>query len=141
MGSNGEATLLFGSQHTKLNLMAYHPQPIHIIRLWQIFLDNVNPLIKIIHAPTVQQQILEISTDLGSVSKGMEALLFSIYSLAILSVDDAYCKDMFGEETSTLLAKYQYGAQQALLNAEFLRPSSLVVLQALVLYLVSPFGF
>ena len=67
----------------------------------------------------------------------MEALLFSIYSLAITSMSDAHCKDVFGDERSFLIAKYQFGAQQALLNAEFLRPSTLAVLQALFLYLVS----
>lgn len=102
-----------------------------------MFLDNVNPLIKVIHAPTTQQQILETSTNLASVSKGMEALLFSIYLLAITSIDDVRCKEVFGEERILLLARYQFGTQQALLNAEFLRPSSLAVLQALLIYLVS----
>lgn len=137
MGANNAAVLLFGSQHTNVNLTTLHPQPMDIMRLWQIFVDNVNPLIKVIHAPTIQQQILEISMALESVSKGMEALLFSIYLLAVTSIDDARCKDVFGEERSSLLARYQFGAQQALLNAEFLRPSSLVVLQALLIYLVS----
>lgn len=137
MDSNNHAVLLCGSQHTNVDLKALHPQPIHIFRLWQQYLDNVNPLIKILHGPTFQLQVLEASTDLENISKDMEALLFSIYSLAITSISDAHCKDVFGDERSSLLAKYQYGAQQALLNAEFLRPSTLAVLQALLLYLVS----
>jgi Fungal specific transcription factor domain len=136
MVSNNAAVLLFGFQHTHTNLTSLHPQPMDIMRLWQTFLDNVNPLIKVIHAPTIQQQIIETSTNLEGVSKGMEALLFSIYLLAVTSIDDARCKDAFGEKRSLLLARYQFGAQQALLNAEFLRPMSLVVLQALVIYLV-----
>jgi hypothetical protein len=54
-----------------------------------------------------------------------------------MSIDDARCKDVFNEDRCLLLASYQFGAQQALLNAEFLRPSSLVILQALLIYLVS----
>jgi hypothetical protein len=137
MGVNNTAALLFGSQHTQTVLIDLHPPPVDIIRLWQIFLENVNPLTKVIHAPTVQQQVVEASINLGGLAKSMEALLFSIYSLAITSIDASRCKIVFGEDRSILLERYQFGAQQALLNAEFLRPSTLAVLQALLLYLVS----
>jgi hypothetical protein len=137
MDTNNAAVLLFGSQHRHANLTTLHPQPMDIVRLWQMFLDNVNPLVNVIHAPTIQHQILETSTNLESVSKGMEALLFSIYLLAITSIDDVRCKEVFGEDRMLLLARYRFGAQQALLNAEFLRPSNLLVMQALLIYLVS----
>ena len=39
--------------HYATDLLAMHPNPLIIFRLWQIFLDNVDPLIKIIHAPTI----------------------------------------------------------------------------------------
>lgn len=100
--------LLCGSQPTNPNLSALHPQPVHIFRLWQTFLDNVNPLIKIFHAPTVQQQILENSGNLENVSKEMEALMFGIYSFAVTSLDDANCQTMIGEEKASLLGKYQF---------------------------------
>ena len=134
---DNNAALLFGSQHAPVDLRSLHPQPIHIIRLWQHYLDNVNPLVKILHGPTFQQQVLEASIDLGNILRDMEALLFSIYSLAMITITDEQCKDVFGDERSNLLSRYQFGAQQALLNANFLRPSTLVVLQALLLYLVS----
>jgi hypothetical protein len=136
MGSDNAAVLLFGSSHKSTELTAFHPHPMDIMRLWQMFLDNVNPLTKVIHAPTLQQQIIEASINLEGISKGMQALLFSIYVLSIKSIDELRCKSVFGEDKSSLLERYQFGAQQALLNAEFLRPSSLMVLQALLLYLV-----
>lgn len=30
-----------------------HPPKAHVLMLWQIFKDNVDPVVKIIHAPTV----------------------------------------------------------------------------------------
>lgn len=63
--------------------------------------------------------------------------MFSIYSMAVVSLDDAQCLSIFGHEKQVLLAKYQSAVQQALVNAGFLRSSDLVVLQALPLYLVS----
>ncbi len=128
--------LIFGSYPTNTSLSAFHPQPVHIFRLWQTFLDNINPLVKLFHAPTVQQLIIEASGSLDDVSKSMEALMFAIYSSAVTSLSNADCESMIGEAKSTLLARYQFGTQQALISAGFLKSSDLVVLQAFVLFLV-----
>ena len=128
--------VLFPYQPTE-NLHDLHPAPIHIFRMWQTFLDNINPLTKILHAPTVQQQILDASSNLGKISKGTEALMFSIYACSVMSLTDVECKATFGEEKSILLSRFQSGARKALLRAGFLRSSELIILQAYVLYLVS----
>jgi hypothetical protein len=109
----------------------------HIFRLWQTFLDNVNPLIKIFHAPTVQQQVLDASADLAKVSKRMEVLMFGIYATAVNSLDEQEVKTIFCEEKSILLNRYQSGCRQALLRAGFLRSSDMTILQGFVLYLVA----
>ena len=127
--------LVFGEQGTK-DLADLHPSPLHIFRLWQIFLDNVNPLVKIIHAPTVQQQILDASADLGRVSENTEALMFGVYCMSIASTTTEDCKAFFGKDRDLLLAQYHAGARKALTNAGLLRSSDLVVLQAFTLYLV-----
>lgn len=64
--------------------------------------------------------------------------MFAIYSMAILSLEDTRCVYLFGQERAKLLAKYQSATQQALVNAGFLKSSNIMVLQALLLYLVSP---
>lgn len=118
------------------SLTASHPPPVHIFRLWQVFIDNVNPLTKIMHAPTVQQAILNASGDLDKVSASTEALMFAIYHFAIVSMDDEECQSILGESRPIMLAKYSTATQQALINAKVLRTSNLMVLQALTLYLV-----
>lgn len=128
--------LLFGNRPQNATLTSQHPSPVHIFRLWQTFLDNVNPLIKIFHAPTVQQEILRASANLENVSKSMESLMFGIYYFAATSLNEEECQNSFGMDRTSLLVSYQYGAQQALLNASFLKTSDIVVLQALALYLV-----
>lgn len=114
-----------------------HPQPVQIFRLWQTFLDNVNPLVKILHTPTVQQLVLETSGNLKDVSKSITALMFAIYLSAVNSLSNAECESMVGQGKSVLLANYYLGSQQALISAGFLKSSDLVVLQAYVLFLVS----
>ena len=131
-----EADLLFGLLPSTTDLSNLHPQPIHIFKLWQTFLDNVNPLTNIIHAPTMQHSILEAAGDVKHVPRGFEALMFAIYAFAVTSLSPGDCESMFEEPKLSLLAKYRLGTQKALIRAEFLRSSDLVILQAFVLYLV-----
>lgn len=114
-----------------------HPTPIIIFQLWQTFLDNVNTLIKLIHAPTLQQQLLEATLNLDQVPKNLEALMFGIYSMAIASMSDDNCRKLFNDERMNILKQYQAGARLALRNVDYLRSTDVVVLQAFVLLLVS----
>ncbi|KAE8442920.1 hypothetical protein EG329_002524 [Mollisiaceae sp. DMI_Dod_QoI] len=129
--------ILFGSGMEPKNLTLLHPDPVHIFRLWHVYLDNVNPLFKITHSPTVQQQIIEASSNLGDVTPAFEALMFAIYCSATLSMTEEECVSIFGEDRDTLILRYRNGCQQALINASFLRTSDLQVLTALFLYLLS----
>jgi hypothetical protein len=114
-----------------------HPPAVHIFRLWQTYLVNVNPLVKIFHAPTVQQTILDASGDLEKLSRPTEALMFAIYFLAVTSMSDADCQSILKEPRQTLLSKYCHATQQALINSKFLKSLNISTLQALALYTVS----
>lgn len=132
-----DGAFLMGLAPTRARLTALHPPPVHIFRLWQAYLDYVNPLIKILHAPSMQQVILEAIGDLKNIARANEALMFAIYASAVNSLDNGECESMFGSDKVSLLAKYQWAAQQALIKAGYLKTSSVVVLQAYLLYLVS----
>jgi hypothetical protein len=135
-----------------IDLPSLHPPPVQIFVLWQAFLNNVHPLLRLLHAPTVQQQLLTTALDLSAASPAVHALLFAIYANAVVSMrDDAYMAAM-NEESSTrgeayiaaindqrwtLVSRYTTACQYALQKAEFLRSSDLTVLQAFVLHLVS----
>ncbi|CEJ56990.1 hypothetical protein PMG11_05700 [Penicillium brasilianum] len=129
------------SHGSREGLADLHPNPLHIFKLWQTFLERVNPLTKIVHAPTVQQQILEAMSDLKQVSKDFEALMFSIYCISLISLQAGDVVKAFGESKKKLLSRCRRGAQQAFRNASFLRTSSTVVLQAFILYLLSMRAF
>lgn len=121
---------------TRVDLHDLHPSPLHIFKLWQTFLERVNCLTKIVHAPTVQQQILEAMSDLKQINKDFESLMFSIYCIALTSLQAGEVEKAFGESKKKLLSRCRRGAQQAFTNAYFLRTSSTVVLQAFILFLV-----
>jgi hypothetical protein len=113
-----------------------HPQPVHIFRLWQIFLDNVNPVFKLFHAPSVQQRILDASADLQNASKSMHVLMFGIYTMSVLSLTDEDCMSYFNESKEKLSNAYSNGAKLALVQSKFMRNSDMTTLQGLMLYLV-----
>lgn len=136
--SSNADNLLFGRPMLK-SLVSSHPTPIQIFLLWQTYLDNVNPLLKLFHAPTVQQLILDAASNLENVPQSTEALMFAIYFLSITSLRNDDCERIMGESRPGLLVRFSNATQQALINADLLKSSNMTVLQAFVLYLVSRF--
>lgn len=114
-----------------------HPDPATILRLWQIFLDHCNPILKLIHAPTLQQEIISAIANLNNISKSLEALMCSIYTLAVMSLTPGETKTNFGESKEVLFSRYSGLVRRALLNSNILRTSDITVLVAFVLYIIS----
>ncbi|KAK5045300.1 hypothetical protein LTR84_009406 [Exophiala bonariae] len=120
-----------------VRLGSLHPQPTQIFLLWQAFLDNVNPIVKILHVPTAQKAVLDAMSNLDHVSRAMEALLFGIYTIAVTSMDDGECQSTLQESKASALGRYRAASQQALRAASILKTSDMMVLQAFVLFLLS----
>lgn len=109
----------------------------HAFMLWQAFLQNVNPLSKLIYAPLVQEQVVEASRDLSAIPQASVALLFAIYAAAVMSLNEDECLNKMEEPRSTLLNRYLSATQQALIEVDFIQSTGLVVLQAFIIFLVS----
>ena len=132
-----ENYVLFGARKNAVDVTAIHPEPVHILRLWNTYLRNVDPLIKVTHSPSLEPRVLEAACDVTRVDPVLEALMFSIYSISIFSMPADECQETFGVPREELLTKYQLGCQQALMNCGFLRTDSRECLTALHLFLVS----
>lgn len=118
------------------SLAGLHPNFVQSFKLWNIFLENVNPLTKIIHVPSVQKQMMEVVGDIDSAGKGFEALLFAIYCGALNSMTEDEVRSELDTEKTILWNRCRIGAQQALINARFTATTDLLVLQALLLFIV-----
>ncbi|KAJ5136070.1 hypothetical protein N7448_004624 [Penicillium atrosanguineum] len=127
----------FGVGGSPTRITHLHPSAIRIFQLWQVYISNVNPLLKISHVPTLQPQIVAASADLSKVSKPLEALMFNIYLIAVKSLTDEETQTIFGEPRELMLARFNEASQQALINVGFMRSNELIVLQAYFLYLRS----
>ena len=120
-----------------LNLEDAFPEPVQVFRLWQIFLDRVNPLIKVIHAPSVQPRVVESVTSVRDLPNNVMALLFSIFTMSVVTLENAECYNILGCSRTEALKKLSDGARTALQKTQFLRNYDMITLQAMVLYLVS----
>jgi hypothetical protein len=110
-----------------------------MLQLWQIYLENVDPLFKVTHWHTLQPRIAHAMNDVRNISAPLEALLFSIYSVSLQTISEEQCQAVFGSLTSKgdLMTRYQFACRQALCNCRFLHSRDHDCLVALYLYLVS----
>ncbi|KAK2616923.1 hypothetical protein QQS21_000011 [Conoideocrella luteorostrata] len=110
------------------------PSAPQVLRLWQTFLENFNPLIKLLHSPTVQHIVSSAIADPERLNTSTEALLFSVYLCAVTTMTEQCCLEQLGERKSRLVASYADATRQALVNAQFLKSTNIAILQSLTLY-------
>ncbi|KAI1138012.1 fungal-specific transcription factor domain-containing protein [Hypoxylon sp. FL0543] len=127
---------VLGYSSSDVDLRKLHPLPSQIPFIWQVYQENVDPLVKILHVPSMSKIIRELRSNMNEISPGMEALMFAIYYASITSMEEEEVKVNFGAEKCQLINKYRFATEQALARANFLVTSELVVLQAFTLFLV-----
>jgi Fungal Zn(2)-Cys(6) binuclear cluster domain len=138
-GDMDPAYLLFSAGSTvKNDLAAFFPAAKEANLLWQTYVKNVSPISKFIHIPTTSKLVEKAQENPRNLSTNEIALLLSIFYLAtISSLRPSECEKAIVESKDTIQRRYRFLTQQALIKAQFLRSSDLMVLQAFVHYLVS----
>ncbi|KAK0639776.1 hypothetical protein B0T16DRAFT_432422 [Cercophora newfieldiana] len=122
---------------TQQSLLQYHPAYEHAMVLWQTYVENVEPIIKVLHVPSAAKLVESIAREPGTARKVDECLVFAIYHFAIFSMTDDECTKKLGQPRAILRRQYHLAARQALVNASFLKTTEMSVLQALVIFLMS----
>lgn len=135
LGSLGSNAAILGYRSVARSLRDLHPPLELSMRLFQIFTDNVLPVVRIFHTPTLMQLFWGAVMSLDSLDKETEALLFAIYYSAVISIDSLQCADMVGVARPVALERYKFAAEQALARANILNTHSSLLLQAAALYL------
>lgn len=138
--TDGDADLLLGMCAYVQDLATIHPSLEEARLMWDIFLERVDPIIKLIHTTTMWPAIQRTIEQPQSVAKDLEALVFTVYASIVSSMDDDECLSMLKESKAILFKRYRHASRQALINAQFVKTSSLMTLQAYVLYMVGSSG-
>ncbi|KNG45191.1 hypothetical protein TW65_08029 [Stemphylium lycopersici] len=129
-------SFIFGYSSSNVDMQALHPPEQQARQFWEVYKENVESLVKVLHVPTFEPTVFEAFANLEKVSKGLETLLFAIYYGAVTSTTHEDCLARWGEERGVLLNRFRFGLEQALARANFLYCDEVVILQAFVIFLV-----
>nr|OQO13184.1 hypothetical protein B0A51_17700 [Rachicladosporium sp. CCFEE 5018] len=127
---------IFGFSSQNVDMLSLHPLPSYVPLYWQTYKENVDPLVKVLHIPTIEPTILRAASHLAQLSKGFEVLLFTVYYAAVTSLSLKHCYERFNEDKGVLLTRYRFAIEQALARANFLTTEEVIVLQAFVVFLI-----
>ncbi|KAL4985832.1 hypothetical protein BDW68DRAFT_198551 [Aspergillus falconensis] len=119
------------------SLIEQHPSHEQAMKLWNTYVQNVEPLCKVLHVPTVAKMVDTVSRQPAVASKSDECLLFVIYYFAVFCMSDTECLQEFNISRARLMSRYRTAFYQALVNESWLKTTSMPVLQAYTLFLVS----
>lgn len=119
-----------------------HPPPPRMKTMCAIYFRNVDPLMKILHKPTVEKVFDSYIMNPADHSLGRttEALLFAMYFGAVTSMQPDSCMRQLGEDRRLLSVQYKQAVEHALARADYLNSTSLETLQAFMIYSVSSSG-
>jgi hypothetical protein len=124
---------------TVSDVLKFYPDTQLALRLWNVYVKSVDPVLKILHIPTVQSIVLATILDPGSAQSSTVALTFAIYFAAVT----ALCHDNENEpidlpcQKSALLKRYKICLDRLLTVADLMNRPEIVALQALTIYAVS----
>lgn len=79
---------IFGYSSSSVDLRSLHPLPSQMLFYWQVYMENVDPIVKLLHVPAVTKIIKDLRGDMSTITPGVEALMFAIYFAAITSMED-----------------------------------------------------
>ncbi|EEH11074.1 fungal specific transcription factor domain-containing protein [Histoplasma capsulatum G186AR] len=127
---------LFGFCSLDQTLRDIHPRPDQRLLLWDVYLENVAPLVPIFHKPTLRKFYFLAHDSLDSLNKNAEAAMFAVYYAAITSMDSSQCVSILGEERHIMLSRSRLAMEQAMARANLLNCQSVVLLQATLLFLL-----
>ncbi|KAL4810766.1 fungal-specific transcription factor domain-containing protein [Aspergillus unguis] len=127
--------MVFGFYAVAHSLQSLHPPPSKIPLLWDIYAENVKPLLPVVYGPIAQQLFEAAAQSSGSLDKNKEALLLAMYFAAIVSMSAEQCMTRLGEARDTLVGRYRFAVEQALSKANLLNTQSLTLMQATVIFL------
>lgn len=85
---NGFYNFLLGHTSAAHQQKDLHPLPSQMLFLWQTYMDNVDPFMKVLHIPTMTKVIRDLRGSYSSLSPSMQALVLAISLAAIMSLKE-----------------------------------------------------
>ncbi|KAH7133288.1 hypothetical protein B0J13DRAFT_97832 [Dactylonectria estremocensis] len=134
--STASSVFLSGNPNYPVRVPLQHPPAEMMARLWAIYARNADPLMKILHRPTIAK-ILQTYMESPSpqpFDPPTNAVIFAIYFCAATCLTPEDCLAKLGESRDVLSTRYRIQVERALAEADYLNSNALETLQALALY-------
>ncbi|KHO02100.1 uncharacterized protein MAM_01101 [Metarhizium album ARSEF 1941] len=117
---------------------SFHPSKHTAVQLWGLFKDNVDCMFKILHIPTSEVLVYTVINDPSTASPEALALSYSVYYAATVVLDEREdCPRLLGESWASALHRYKAGLEQSFAQADLLENPTVVLLQAVAIYLTA----
>lgn len=99
-------------------------------------MERVDPIVKILHSPSVEMIVTKSPFVSNSIGGGESALLYAISFASLAAMSEQEAQSLFGTEREAALALYRRYTEQELTQAALLNvDDDFLALQALILYL------
>lgn len=127
------------------SVASFHPSKMAAVNLWKTYVHRFDSIQKVVHLPSAEVVVFTAINDPSASSMEALALCFAIYYAAAVTLgpdqDDADDSDASSPcldvDWGTSLDLFKMGLEQALAHADFLENPTLMLIQALAIYLVS----
>ncbi|RAH45851.1 Zn(II)2Cys6 transcription factor [Aspergillus brunneoviolaceus CBS 621.78] len=106
-------------------------------QLWQVNLNNADPLLKLLHIPSVNSLVFAAINNPEEVTAGTSALLFAIDFAAVTSLPSPDTILLLNQDRPSALNQIQRGLEISLHAAVFLDSPTITTLQAMTIYLAT----
>ncbi|SMR50393.1 unnamed protein product [Zymoseptoria tritici ST99CH_3D1] len=128
---------LYNTSNSSQSLLNLHPTYDVAMKLWNIYVRNVDPIVKIVHVPSTRDLLQRAAANPSSMTPDTECLLFAIYLFSVISMSQKDFEQEVGTSWSFLHNRFHDAVRRSLVSNHFLRTTSLAVLQAYTLFLAS----
>ncbi|KAL5086876.1 hypothetical protein Trisim1_008625 [Trichoderma cf. simile WF8] len=118
------------------DLLDVYPDAQLALRLWNVYVRSVDPVLKILHIPTIQSAVVATILDARSAQPSLVALTFAIYYAAVTALCHHDCDEPadLSWEKPVLLKHYQTALDRLLVTPDFMKRPDMTGLQALAIY-------
>lgn len=107
--------------------------------LCDVYLNNVDPVFKILHRPSLRAYLYDEKPylDYPLDHQAPVTLTCAVYVAAVCTLDDSQCQLLFGVDQKTAVAELRKETEAALIKSDFVITNDLTILQAYIISLVN----
>ncbi|KAK5189844.1 hypothetical protein LTR96_009616 [Exophiala xenobiotica] len=118
------------------DVLEFYPDIQLALRLWNVYVKSVDPVLKILHIPTVQSTVVATILEPKSAQSSTVALTFAIYFAALTALchDDDHEPIDLPCEKLVLLNRYRISLDRLLVVTDIMNGPEIPALQALAVY-------